>query len=40
VTVVYVVLTVTTVLVLRRMSRSTPIPEAPQESDVEAVRVA
>jgi cytochrome d ubiquinol oxidase subunit I len=40
VTAVYAVLTVTTVLVLRRMTRSTPIPEAPQESDVDAVRVA
>jgi len=40
VTVVYVVLTVTTVLVLRRMTRGTPIPEAPQESDVDEVRVA
>jgi hypothetical protein len=37
---VFVVLTVTTVLVLRRMTRGTPIPVAPQESDVEEVRVA
>jgi cytochrome bd ubiquinol oxidase subunit I len=39
VTAVYAVLTVTTVLVLRRMTRSTPVPVAPQESDVEEVRV-
>jgi cytochrome d ubiquinol oxidase subunit I len=37
---VYVVLTVATVLVLRRMTRATPVPAAPQESDVDQVRVA
>lgn len=37
---VYLALTVTTVSVLRRMTRGTPIPEAPQESDVAAYPVA
>jgi cytochrome d ubiquinol oxidase subunit I len=36
---VYAVLTVATVYVLRRMTRSTPVPVAPQESDVAAIRV-
>lgn len=37
---VYAVLTVSTVSVLRRMTRSTPVPEAPQEADVEGYPVA
>ena len=36
---VYALLTVATVVVLRRMTRSTPIPVAPQESDVTEVPV-
>jgi cytochrome d ubiquinol oxidase subunit I len=36
---VYTVLTVATVYVLRRMTRTTPVPFAPQESDVAAYRV-
>lgn len=40
VSVVYLVLTVTTVAVLRRMTRHTPVPEAPQESDVAEYPVA
>jgi cytochrome d ubiquinol oxidase subunit I len=39
VTAVYAVLTVCTVLVLRRMTRGTPVPEAPQQSDVDKVPV-
>jgi cytochrome d ubiquinol oxidase subunit I len=39
VAVVYALLTVATVVVLRRMTRSTPIPVAPQESDVTEVPV-
>lgn len=39
VTAVYVLLTITTVGVLRGMTRSTPVPVAPQESDVESYRV-
>jgi cytochrome d ubiquinol oxidase subunit I len=39
VTVVYAVLTVTTVYVLRRMTRSTPVPVAPQEADVTGFKV-
>jgi cytochrome d ubiquinol oxidase subunit I len=39
VSVVYAVLTAATVLVLRRMTRSRPVPAAPQESDVDAFRV-
>jgi cytochrome d ubiquinol oxidase subunit I len=37
--VVYTVLTVATVYVLRRMTRSTPVPVAPQDSDVTDYRV-
>jgi cytochrome bd ubiquinol oxidase subunit I len=36
---VYAVLTVATVYVMRRLARSTPVPVAPQESDVEEYRV-
>ncbi|MDQ4104353.1 MAG: cytochrome ubiquinol oxidase subunit I, partial [Actinomycetota bacterium] len=36
---VYLALTVGTVYVLRRMTRSTPVPLAPQEADVTAYRV-
>jgi cytochrome d ubiquinol oxidase subunit I len=36
---VYAALTVATGYVLRRMTRSTPVPIAPQESDVAAVKV-
>ncbi|MGI9000990.1 MAG: cytochrome ubiquinol oxidase subunit I [Pseudonocardia sp.] len=36
VTVVYVILTIGTVFVLRRLSRDTPVPLAPQEDDVTA----
>jgi cytochrome bd ubiquinol oxidase subunit I len=36
---VYLVLTVGTVYVLRRMTRSTPVPLAPQDADVTAYRV-
>ncbi|MGH3786570.1 MAG: cytochrome ubiquinol oxidase subunit I [Pseudonocardiaceae bacterium] len=36
---VYLFLTVATVYVLRRMTRSTPVPSAPQEADVAAYRV-
>lgn len=36
---VYVLLTVATVSVLRRMTRSTPVPVAPQETDVEDISV-
>jgi cytochrome d ubiquinol oxidase subunit I len=32
---VYAVLTIATVYVLRRLARSTPVPVAPQERDVE-----
>jgi cytochrome d ubiquinol oxidase subunit I len=39
VTAVYVVLTVATVYVLRRLARDVPIPVAPQEQDVAATRV-
>ncbi len=39
VTAVYLILTVGTVSVLRRMTRSTPVPLAPQEADVAAYRV-
>lgn len=39
VTAVYVLLTITTISVLRRMTRSTPVPVAPQESDVEELKV-
>ncbi len=39
VTAVYALLTVTTVVVLRRMARHAPVPEAPQESDVEGYEV-
>jgi cytochrome bd ubiquinol oxidase subunit I len=39
VTVVYAVLTAATVVVLRRMTRSRPVPLAPQDADVEAFRV-
>jgi cytochrome d ubiquinol oxidase subunit I len=40
VAVVYAVLTACTVVVLRRMTRGTPVPEAPQESDVDRMPVA
>ena len=33
---VYAIMTIATVYVLRRLARSTPVPVAPQESDVEA----
>jgi cytochrome d ubiquinol oxidase subunit I len=36
---VYAVLTASTVYVLRRLARSTPVPVAPQERDVEEYRV-
>jgi cytochrome d ubiquinol oxidase subunit I len=39
VSVVYAVLTAATVFVLRRMTRSRPVPVAPQESDVDAFGV-
>jgi cytochrome d ubiquinol oxidase subunit I len=39
VTAVYAVLTVTTLYVLRRMTRSTPVPVAPQEADVTGYKV-
>jgi cytochrome d ubiquinol oxidase subunit I len=39
VTAVYVLLTVATVSVLRRMTRSTPVPVAPQETDVQDISV-
>lgn len=39
VVVVYALLTAATVLVLRRMSRSVPVPVAPQESDATSYRV-
>jgi cytochrome d ubiquinol oxidase subunit I len=39
VTAVYAVLTVATVYVLRRMTRSTPVPDAPQDGDVDAFKV-
>ncbi|MEX5258416.1 cytochrome ubiquinol oxidase subunit I [Kocuria arenosa] len=39
VAVVYAVLTVATVYVLRRLARGTPVPIAPQESDVKAYKV-
>ncbi len=39
VTAVYAVLTVATVYVLRRMTRSTPVPLAPQEADVTDYKV-
>jgi cytochrome d ubiquinol oxidase subunit I len=39
VTAVYAVLTVGTVYVLRRMTRDTPVPLAPQEADVTAYKV-
>jgi cytochrome d ubiquinol oxidase subunit I len=37
---IYAILTVVTIAVLRRMTRSAPIPAAPQEADVEAYTVA
>jgi len=36
---VYAVLTVALVYVLRRMTRSTPVPDAPQERDVTEYKV-
>ena len=36
---VYVVMTIATVYVLRRLARSTPVPVAPQDSDVESYHV-
>jgi cytochrome d ubiquinol oxidase subunit I len=36
---VYAALTAATVVVLRRMTRSRPVPAAPQESDVDEFRV-
>lgn len=36
---IYAILTVVTIAVLRRMTRSTPVPDAPQEHDVESYRV-
>jgi cytochrome d ubiquinol oxidase subunit I len=37
---IYAILTVVTIAVLRRMTRSAPVPAAPQEADVEAYTVA
>lgn len=39
VTAVYLLLTVTTISVLRRLTRSTPVPTAPQEEDVQEYAV-
>jgi cytochrome bd ubiquinol oxidase subunit I len=38
-TVVYVLLTVVLIVVLRRMTRSTPVPIAPQEADADSYSV-
>jgi len=36
---IYALLTVATIYVLRRMVRNRPLPEAPQEADVQAFEV-
>jgi cytochrome bd ubiquinol oxidase subunit I len=36
---IYAVLTVATIAVLRRFTKARPVPEAPQESDVEEYTV-
>jgi hypothetical protein len=37
--VVYTFLTVVLIVVLRRMTRSTPVPDAPQETDADTYAV-
>jgi cytochrome d ubiquinol oxidase subunit I len=39
VTAIYAILTVVTIAVLRHLTRSVPVPAAPQEADVESYRV-
>ena len=40
VVVIYAILTVVTIAVLRRMTRSVPIPAAPTDSDADSYRVS